>query len=114
MTIAAATKIENTISCLMVIGYVRATGLSEYPARTSVRHSLLEMLDRVRLGSRVRDRQHVYGLSPRPSIRIRFGHAAQGQALVLDPLVFLGRKRPALDAAIVDFVVFAIADCAFG
>jgi hypothetical protein len=37
-----------------------------------------------------------------------------GQTLVLDPLVFLGRKRPALDAAIVDFVVFAIADCAFG
>src|SRR5262245_412270 len=42
------------------------------------------------------------------------GHPAQGQTLVLDPLVFLGRKRPALDAAIVDFVVIAIADCAFG
>jgi len=43
-----------------------------------------------------------------------FGHPVQGQTLVLDPLVFLGRKRPTLDAAIVDFVVFAIADCALG
>jgi hypothetical protein len=47
-------------------------------------------------------------------IHTDFGHPAQGQTLVLDPLVFLGRKLPALDAAIVDFVVFAIADCAFG
>ena len=34
MTIAAATKIENTISSLMVICY-RVTAMSERPARTS-------------------------------------------------------------------------------